>query len=581
MHHCRRAHPAEPPARPSVRFAHPITLLLILLAAAACGAADRPGIGADIDAVPREQRYGGTAVMGIPADLPTMNAFAAVTSEAIDVQNHMLFMTLVRYDEHIEPPPWLALRWDTVRVAPDTLEITFHLRQDIFWHDGAPTTAEDVRFTFERVTDLETGASRHSFWDRWSRSAEVVDAHAVRFRFRPYADFLEGWADMAIMPAHRLRDVSPRELARHPFGTSSPVGNGAFRFVRRLPGQEWVFEANPDFPADLGGRPYLDRLVFRVIPDKTSLLTELLTGRIDLYVPQFSQVEHLRSAPGIEIQSSPGGRWAVLAWNTRDPMFADARVRRALSLAIDREAVVAAALHGHGEPGVSTSTPRHWVFDDAYVAEQPRPDPAEARRLLADAGWRAGRDDVLHDSRGHPFRFTLLVRHDDDTSREVGQIVQAQLRRIGVWAEVRLLEWNTLVELAEGAPLPGGGRRRDFQAMLSRWTDGVRKVDIAVLHSRNADSPLADVGFSSPRTDVLLDTLDVLMDRGLARPLWQEYHEIMLREAPYTVLYYPRWLLANRERLREVELDVRGELANVRQWWIHPAARSRTGRPPA
>jgi peptide/nickel transport system substrate-binding protein len=566
----------EPSVQVGARVARLVPFLTFIVVAA-CAVSDRPGIGGDPDAVPAEERYGGTAVMGMPADLQTMSAFAVSTSEAIDVQIQMLFMTLVRYDENLEPRPWLDLAWDTVRVAPDTLQITFRLRQDVHWHDGAPTTAEDVRFTFNRITDLRTGAPRLSFWDRWSRAVEVVDPHTIRFRFRPHADFMDAWTDLAIMPAHRFGDVPPEELMRHPFGTSTPVGNGAFRFVRRLPGQEWIFEANPDFPADLGGRPYLDRLVFRVIPGQTTLLTELLTGAIDLYVPQFSQMEQLRSASGIETRSSPGGRWAVLGWNTLDPMFADARVRRALSLAIDRETIVAAALHGYGEPGVSTSTPRHWVFDDAYLAQRPTVDTAEARRLLAEAGWRPGRDESLHDARGQPLRFTLLVRQDDDTSREVGQIVQAQLRRIGVRAEVRLIEWNTLVELAEGTPLPGGGRRRDFQAMISRWTDGVRKADAAVFHSRSADSPLAETGFSSPRTDVLLDTLDVLMDREQARPLWGEYHDIMLRESPYAVLYYPHWLLANRERLRGIALDVRGELAYVREWWIHPVARTRPG----
>jgi peptide/nickel transport system substrate-binding protein len=399
----------ELPAQAGTRVGWLLPLLAFTFVAG-CAVSDRPGIGGDPDAVPAEERYGGTAVMGIPADLQTMSAFAVSTSEAVDVQIQALFMPLVRYDENLEPRPWLALGWDTARVAPDTLEITFRLRQDVRWHDGVPTTAEDVRFTFERITDLRTGAPRLSFWDRWSRTVEVIDPHTIRFRFRPHADFMESWAELAIMPAHRLGDVPPEELMRHPFGTSTPVGNGAFRFVRRVPGQEWIFEANPDFPTDLGGRPYLDRLVFRVIPGQTTLLTELLTGAIDLYVPQFSQMAQLRGASGIETRSSSGGRWAVLGWNTRDPMFADARVRRAISLAIDREAIVAAALHGYGEPGVSTSMPRHWVFDDAYLAQRPATDAAEARRLLAEAGWRPGREESLQNAQGEPLRFTLLVR---------------------------------------------------------------------------------------------------------------------------------------------------------------------------
>jgi ABC-type transport system substrate-binding protein len=127
----------------------------------------------------------------------------------------------------------------------------------------------------------------------------VVDPYTFRVRLRPHAEFLDIWYQTPIMPRHILGDVPPEQLMQHPFGTSSPVGNGPFRFVRRVPGQEWVFEANPDFPEALGGRPYLDRIVYRNIPEMTTLLTELLTGRIDVYIgPNPNQADQIRNGPG-------------------------------------------------------------------------------------------------------------------------------------------------------------------------------------------------------------------------------------------------------------------------------------------
>jgi peptide/nickel transport system substrate-binding protein len=151
-----------------------------------------------------------------------------------------------------------------------------------------------VAFTYERALDPETGFQHAPQFKFWRPRAEVLDSLTVRFRFKANAAFLGPWEVLPIMPAHELAGVLPAEMVRHPFGVSRFLGNGPFRYVRRTPGQEWVFEANSAFPPDLGGRPFLDRLVFRVIPEETILMTELLTGGIDVYRAATSQVAHLR-----------------------------------------------------------------------------------------------------------------------------------------------------------------------------------------------------------------------------------------------------------------------------------------------
>jgi peptide/nickel transport system substrate-binding protein len=538
----------------------------------ACQAAGLPDLDRSGESIAVEDRYGGTAVMGLAADLQTMNALVASDSRSVWVQQYMLFMPLIQYDAELRPQPWLASSLDTVRVAADTLELTFHLRNDIRWHDGRPTTAEDVRFTFERAIDPRTGYPSLSEFQHWDPRPEIVDSFTIRFRFRAHADYLAVW-QIPILPAHLLAAVPPEELHRHPFGTMQPLGNGPFRFVRRVPGQEWVFEANPDFPLELGGRPYLDRVVMRVIPDQTALLTELTTGGVDIYEPPPAQVQRLRTTAGVQLRTAPFRSWTYLGWNTQDPLFADARVRRALSLAIDRTALVGAALHGYGEPGVSSSTPAHWVYDEAYRAMSPHMDRERAAALLREAGWQPDAQGLLHDPQGRPFRFTLLTNQTNDALRDVIQIVEAQLRPLGIRAEPRAIEWNTLVQMLDGTPLPEGGRRREFQAVASQWVEGFRKDDAAMFHSRNADGPYAETGFSHPRLDLLIDSLGLLIDRELARPLWQEYHELILQHSPYAVVYYPHRLLAHRNRLQGVTLDLRSELPGVRGWWIPPADR--------
>jgi peptide/nickel transport system substrate-binding protein len=554
-------------------FRSAATALVAVGVACSGGVAERGVAAAD---VPEQERYGGTVVVATVGDLQTMNALVSSDANSRMIQQDLLFLPLVRYDAELQPAPRLAERWDTLRVAPDTLEITFHLRADVRWHDGQPTTADDVLFTFERALDPRTGFPNRASFELWSPRAEVVDAHTIRFRLRPHAESLAIWDALPIMPSHILGEVDPAELARHPFGTSAPVGNGPFRFVRWVPNQEWVFEANPDHPASLGGRPYLDRLVYRVIPEQPTLLTELLTGRVDVYLaPNPAQSQRIESAAGVELLSTRYRQYNYIGWNTRNPLFADARVRRALTLAIDRRQILDALLYGHGEVGISTSTPAHWAYEVQKELELPH-DPEAARRLLRDAGWedRNG-DGVLQDASGRPFRFTLLTNQGNDLRRDIMEIVHAQLRSIGVVAQPRTLEWNTLVSILDGTVNERGERVRDFEAVVSGWVNDFRKDDKPVLHSRHLDGPFQETGFSHPRADALMDTLALLTDRDQARPLWREYHQLLLQESPYTVLNYPNRLMGHRTRVRGITLDARGDLASVERWWIAPAERGR------
>lgn len=541
-----------------------------LLLVAGCDNEEGASAGDAAD-VAEAERYGGTAVVGGYGDLQSMNALVSSDNSSNEIQRNMLFMPLIKYNEDIEPIPWLAERWDTVRATPDSIDLTFHLRRDVNWHDGEPTTAEDVKFTFDRAVDPATAFPNISGFDLYRKTAELIDPYTIRFRLKPHAEVMDMWFQTAIMPEHILGDVPPGELLTHPFGTQSPVGNGPFRFVRRSTGQEWVFEANPDFPEALGGRPYLDRFVYRYIPEQTTLLTELLTGGIDVYTGvNPSEAQRVEQAPNVRLSESPSRQWNYLAWNTRKPMFSDAKVRRALTMAIDRQAIVDALIYGYGQVGRSTVTPAHWSFDPDDDQTLLPYDTAQARQMLAEAGWiDRDNDGVLENAQGQEFRFTVKTNQGNDTRRDMAEIIQAQLAKIGVVAQPQLVEWNTLTKQLQ--------TERAFDAVISGWVDYFRKDDSDILHSKNLDSPYQYVGFSNPRADQLLDTLAVLNDREAAAPLWREYQRLMVQQMPYTVMYLPERLNGVNERLQGVDMDIRGELPTVAEWWILPSLRQASG----
>src|SRR5690606_8553837 len=164
-------------------------------------------------------------------------------------QEFVNLMPLVNYSAELEVQPYLAESWE---VSEDGTELTFHIRQDVYWHDGEQTDAHDVAFTYRTVTNPETAFPNAAFWTHYVKGpegVEVVDDFTVRISLEPHAEFLDPWTTLGILPEHLLGDVPPSQLRQHPFGTQCPVGNGPFVFVSHTQQDRWVFEANPGYPS--------------------------------------------------------------------------------------------------------------------------------------------------------------------------------------------------------------------------------------------------------------------------------------------------------------------------------------------
>lgn len=521
---------------------------------------------------PRGERYGGTAVLGAIAEISGgMNALVTSRYEATQHQNFVNLMTLIQYDEGLEPAPYLARSWE---VGEDTTEITFHLRDDVYWHDGERTDAHDVAFTYLRMTDPETGFPNANFWTYYETGeagVEVVDSFTVTFRLRPHAGFMDPWRTVAILPEHLLGDVEPSALREHPYGTVCPVGNGPFVFVEHLPDQQWTFRRNPAFPQGLGGPPYLDRYVYRVVPEQSTLLTELLTEGVDIYAGvRADQTGEVLDASHLELRHFQFRNYTYLGWNARRPQLEDRRVRRALTLALDRQEIVDAVLEGYGMVANHGVPPFHPAFDPAFQ-DSLGYDPDRARRLLDDAGWvdRNG-DGFRENADGEPFRVTLEVSQQNDQWQDVAEIAQSRYLQVGLDVQPRLVDFNSLVDRATHPA------RRDYDALISAWVVEFKLDETDLHHSRLIDeSAYTWSGTRIPELDVLLDTLPLITDRDEARPLWREYQALLVEHQPYTYLYWAERLNGVNRRLRDVVMDVRGDWVNVGEWWIPEEERTR------
>lgn len=514
-------------------------------------------------------RRGGTVVIAAGSDLDFANPLVSVDGWTNEILRYVLFTPLIRYGPELGYEPALAESWE----MDGDSAVVFHLRHDVKWDDGRPTTAEDVLFTFQRATDPATAFPNADYFRHWTGGA-AVDSYTVRFNIEPHAEPLGGWPFTPIVPKHVLDTVPPEALRQTPFNRH-PIGNGPFRFVEYRPGDRWVFEANDDYPEALGGRPRLDRLVWRVVPENAAQMTELRVGEADLALqPRPVDVKELAERDGIHAVLKPSRQFSFIAWNGRRPPLDDARVRRALALAIDRPEILAALRGGLGELGVGPIAPFHWAWAGQL---EPLPfNPDSARTLLAAAGIRDTDDDgTLELPDGGDFSLEIKVFASSDFNRDVAEAVRADLEAIGVDASTRPTEATTLF-----ADVTSPERR--FDAALLGWNADFR-IDLRDLfHSAAMDGPYQFASYANPEVDSLLDRALLETSRDSAIPLWHRVQEILLDEQPWTLLYYQTDAYLARDRVRAMDMDIRGALVHVADWWVEtdrPAADS-TGASP-
>ena len=448
----------------------------------------------------------GTIVFASGADLQSINPLLTTHPLAHQVQRYVLLTTLVHYDSALRITPYLARRWDW---SPDSTTLTFHLTTGLRWHDGIATTAQDVAWTLEAARDPDTGYPRLTdLADVSHVSASDDSTLTVTFR-RSKTGIPDVFTDMAILPAHLLDSV-PHGKLRSAAWNKSPVGNGPFIFVSHTPNRRWVFAANPDFPATLGGPPHIDRLVIAVVDEPTTKLAALTSGELDFAGINPAHASFVRRDPRLTVVQYPLLYTYAIVFNTRRAPFNDAHIRRAIGLAIDRSAIVNGYLFGYATPASGPVVQRN--ADTAAVL----PDPAAAKALLG----------------GRAISFELLTVGSGEAALE--QMLQSQLGAIGVNVTIRQLELSTYLDRVQGP-------NHDFDAAVMGTAGDL------------------DLGQLAP----LLRTTGITSD-GDRETLLQRFAD----SVPVAFLYHAGGVQGMNRRITGVQMDIRGELATLQNWRI-------------
>lgn len=468
--------------------------------------------------------------------------------------NKVLFPGLVRPDEQLHPAPDLARSWT---VSDDGRVYTFALRPGVTWHDGAPFSAEDVRFTFDAIRDPASQSPLRSDFTVVD-SVTVVDSLTVRFSLaRPFAPFLTllGY-NAGIIPAHLLRGKRLQDAAD--FNRAHPVGTGPFKVSQVTPGASVALVPHAGYH---GGAPRLRSVVFRIVPDLNAQVAQLRAGELDLVTLEPSQLAGVEGAAGIRIVQADAIQHYYVQFNQERPIFRSPLVRRALAHAVNREAIIAGVLKGYAVyPQGTIPAALHDYFADSLPPIGY--DTTKAIALLARAGWRRGADGGMRDAAGAPVAFTLLVDKGNPSREQAALAVQQDLGRLGIRVALRTLEFATVVR---DHILTG-----KYDANLIWWTTPPDPDQYSFYATGQSNN---HIGYSNRTVDSLLLEGRMTSDPARRRAIYAAFQRVEAEDPPVLVLFYPREIQARAERLAGMpRLGLRDALRWSERIELRPAA---------
>jgi ABC-type transport system substrate-binding protein len=435
----------------------------------------------------------------------------------------LMFSSLVKRTRDFNVAPDLALSWDT----PNPTTYVFHLRDDAFFHDGRKVTARDVVFTFRSLLDGSVRSTKTGTY-RLVESVQATDEHTVVFKLKePFAPFL--WnltrGGIGIVPEGSSPNVA-----------LNPIGSGAFKFVRYVPDGEVVLERNDNYYAE---KPHLSTFVFKIVPEGIVRALELRKGTVDIALNVLSPdtVGVLKDQSQLNVMEAPGTNYQYIAFNLKDPVFSDLRVRKAIAHAIDRDKIIKYLWRDQARAATGVIPDGNWCYT-ADVATYPY-DPARARELLRETGRT-----------GLSFTFRTST---DETTRLLATVFQQQLKEVGI-------EMN--IQANEPATFSSDIEKGNFQAYSRRWIGGNNDPDIfnLIFHSAMTPPEGANRGFyANPAVDRLIEIGRHETDTEKRKAAYQEIQRIVADDLPYVSLFYMDNVVVFNKRVGGMVLYPAGE----------------------
>ncbi|HNQ77080.1 MAG TPA: peptide-binding protein [Acidobacteriota bacterium] len=524
----------------------------------------------------REPENGGVFRRSLPSEPVTLNPVVAADMTSY-LAYKWIFDPLLDMDKDMKLTGVLAESWE---MSPDGLTLTFNLRKNAKWHDGRPFTSDDVIFTLDAIRDRSVEAiNKRASLERVA-SYSKLDDFTVEIKFREkYAPSIFDFV-LYIVPKHvyGYPKGEGKKFNSHE-RNASPVGSGPFRFVSWKRGESIELSANPDY---FRGRPRVDSLVLRIMPLLETEHSAFLTDTLDLTRLSPEMWEKTSADPAFKQKAHlleyPSRNYFYIGWNQdgSNPFFADRIVRKAMTLAINREAFISKILKGHALPCTGPFFPGS---GDSDPSVSPLPcDPAEASRLLDEAGWKDTNGNGIRDKAGVEFEFECIYAQEARDYQRFLEFFQQDLKKAGVSMKLRPVEWSVFLKRTH---------THKFDAFLSGYSFGDDPNPYSMYHSSMAELLPSgegkgenDVSYVNPDLDRLLDEQLLETDPGKRQKILWKIHGIIHEDQPYTFLVVPKSLAAVNNRFQGVDLSEKGYglftfYPALLDWWVPKEKRSR------
>ena len=442
----------------------------------------------------------------------------------------LIFDSLVRKDEHFQLQPWLAESWE----QPDARTLIFHLRHGVRFHDGRALTSADVKWTLDSLRNGSIVSAKAANYASIA-AIEAPDDFTVVLHLL-YPDVMLLWnlgnGTLGIVPRG-----SGSNLGQH------PIGSGPFRFVSQMQDKEVVLERNPDYWQT---PPAIERLRFAVVPDTTTRALELQKGSADIASNALTpdMIYSMRNQKNVVIETHTGTVLNYINFNATDPILRDKRVRQAIAYAINRPLIIHALWRDHAQLADTLLPPSHWALAGAGEVASYDYDPAKARSLLDAAGF-----PVL----GNGVRFHLTMKTStDETARLLAEVVQEQLRTVGIAIDLRSSEFGTFyADITHGS----------FQMYTLRWVgDNESPAIFRNAYSTGGFSPRGyNRGhYSNPQLDALIAAANKEPDEATRHADYLQIQKIIAEDEPTLMLWYLDNIVVHSRRLTNVHLTQMG-----------------------
>jgi peptide/nickel transport system substrate-binding protein len=528
-----------------------VAMLLLL---GACNRAEAPAPGGDVDARPR---HGGTLSRRLEVDITSLNPLLA-TSRYDRIVAQYLFTPLIHLDSSLLPSPGLAESWT---MSDDGRLYTFKLNPKATFVDGRPVRASDVVFTLRKIVEPEVEAQMIAAgFDLLDlQRTRAVNDHTVEVAFREgLASQLVQFNNVLVLPE---RVYSAADF-RSSFNDVA-VGSGPYRLVRWVPGKEVVVQRRADY---WGARPWIDTVVFKVVLNHATAWNAALTGQLDESPVQsdlwLREQKNPNATRHLDFRRFYGLAYNYIAWNGRNPLFADKRVRRALAMCLDTKSIITSLYGGTARAMNGHFVPEQWAYNPSVpIIEY---NPAGARQVFTSLGWLDTNGDGILDHSGRPFQFALTVLSGSAQALTIAQSYQETLKQIGIHADIAVLDGAVAIQRI----LAG-----NYDAAYLSWDLDPDPDPFPLFHSTQVPPRGQNfVYYSNPEADRLIEEGRRELRQSARADIYHQLHAILADDQPYTWVSQPsmKWVLNKRvQNVRESKgwglfLWYPGEF----DWWL-------------